>query len=336
MKKCILCFFIASSISLSSQTTLTRAFNEPQVGDVENTYDLDTSFYAAGLPLNVIGNGVVWNFTNLKASQPVIASNYLSAASVTSSSSYPGCTFVQEASGVTSYFKSATTPTTQTEVLGIKASTLSINFSNSGIVAKYPVVYGSTTTDNLAGSFSYSSIPGTCSGNITTNADGFGTLNLPEGIVISNVLRVKSVQTITLSTFIGQALIKQTIYNYYSPSQKFPVLTINYSYFSSPLSPTPSQTGFAAGSTNYFVTGLNENSLQSSDVNLYPNPALNSITLELKGSLNLLEIKVYNQLGEIILNGAEPTLEISNLQTGVYLLEIITDIGTSRKKFIKE
>jgi len=337
MKKITFCCFIIFSCSVYSQISLTQSFNEPKGGDLESTFTLDTSAYASGLPLNVTGNNAVWNFTNLKALDPIIDNYYLSASSETSSASFPGCTFVQESGVAYSYFKSTTTPTTQTEIVGVKSSTMSLNFTNSGIVAKYPITFGSTSTDNMSGTFTFS-VNGTCSGNITTTADGQGTLNLPGGYSLTNVLRVKSVQTLTLTALIIQlGVLKQTIYNYYHASQKFPVLSINYTYLSSALTSSPSLSGYATGSANYFITGLKENTLENSTISLYPNPSHTNFTIGLSNESILKEIKIYNQLGELVLNGAQASnIDVSGLTKGIYLVEIYTDKGVGRKKIIKE
>jgi len=336
MKKILLYCGVLLSFYLDAQTTLSQSFNEPKPGDMESGYDLDTSAFSSGMPLNVTGNNAVWNFTNLKADQPPLDSYYLSAASETSSANYPGCTMVEESGGIYSYYKSTTTPTTQTEVLGIKTSTVSITFTNSGIIAKYPISYGYSLTDNISGTFSFS-VSGTCSGSITTTADGQGTLNLPEGLVLTNVLRVKSVQTLTLTAFVPVATMKQTIYNYYVSSQKFPVLSVNYSKLTSSFSSTPTITGFATGSTNYFVTGLEETVLKETDVKLFPNPVHSVLNITLHGSVNQAEIGIYNQLGQLVLKTSKREgIDISDLNNGIYIVEIRTDKGLARKKMIKD
>ena len=336
MKKLLPFCLLIFSFSLSAQLSLTQSFNEPKPGDMETNYPLDTSAFSSGLPINVTGNNVVWNYTALKANQPVIENYYFSAASETSSASYPGCTFVQESNGVYSYFKSTPTPQ-QTEILGVKSFSMAATFTNSGIVAKYPITFGSSSTDNMSGSFTFS-VQGTCSGNIVTMADGSGTLNLPEGITLTNVLRVKSIQTLTLTAFFTQAgVLKQTIYNYYHASQKFPVLSINYSYLSTIFTSTPTTSGFATGSYAYFVTGLKENILSANDVRLFPNPAQNSLYIELNPGIQLNSVKLFNQLGQLVLNSFDARdLDLKNLESGVYTAEIRTDKGISRKKILKE
>lgn len=325
------------SCSLNAQLSLTQSFNEPKPGDVETTYRMDTSAYTSGLPNSVSGNNVVWNFTNLKGMEPAFTSNYLSAASVTSAASYTNCNLVQESGGAYTYFKSATTPTTQTELLGINVYSLAATFTNTGIIAKYPINFGSTSSDNLSGTFT-STVSGTCSGTINTTADGAGTLNLPGNITLTNVLRVKSSQTVVLTaTFVPVATLKQTLYNYYHASQKFPVLSVSYDYLTSIFISNPTVNGSVMGSTNYFVVGINEITLESNAVKLYPNPSQGELNIDLQNGLNLLQCKIYNQLGELVLlSKAEHRVNISNLNAGLYSIEVLTDKGVLRKKIVKE
>ncbi|PBQ31462.1 hypothetical protein CNR22_06690 [Sphingobacteriaceae bacterium] len=335
----LLCACIFFSYSLSAQLSLTQSFNEPQPGDIETTYRMDTSAYSGGLPNSISGSNVVWNFTNLKGLQPAFSSNYLSAASVTSAASYTNCNLVQESSGVYTYFRSATTPTTQTELIGINTPYFAATFTNTGIIAKYPLNFGSNSTDNMSGAFT-STIAGNgnCSGNISTTADGTGTLNLPGNLTLTNVLRVKSVQTITLiSNFIPLGTLKQSVYHYYHGSQKFPVLSISYEAVTTLISPTPTITSSVMGSTNFFVTGIKETLLESDAIRLYPNPAQTSVTMQQRGDLKLIGCKIYNHSGELVLtNTSDQTISLAGLAAGLYHAEIHTDKGSVRKKIIKE
>lgn len=334
MKQILLCCLMGC-ISIVRSQTLTQSFNEPHPGDIESTYNLDTSAYTSGLPISVTGSNVVWNFSNLKAMQPQMDSYYLGAASVSPAANYSGCNLVQESNQVYTYFKSSTTPTTQTELLGVSSSSFSTKFSDPGIIVKYPVSYGYNSADNMSGTFNFS-VQGNCSGNITTTADGLGTLNLPGGVTLTSVLRVRSVQNLTL-TFLAQPIgtVKQTIYNFYHSSKKFPVLSITYLLFD--IGGSPTNSGNATGSIAYFVTGLEENSLSSSDIRIYPNPANGSLVLEPKNGLEPKELVMYNNLGQITLRSPGiSVLDLQTLQSGVYTLEIITDKGTMRKKIIKE
>ena len=71
-------------------------------------------------------------------------------------------------------------------------------------------------------------------------------------------------------------------------------------------------------------------------IRIFPNPTSNVINVEINNPLELKEIIIYNTLG-INLN-IEPTngiIDLTNLNTGVYLLSIKTSKGTITKKVVK-
>lgn len=342
MKQHLLFVCMILALAMYPQTTLTQSFHEPQPGDTETMFRIDTSAYTNGLPLGVTGNNVNWDFSALNAIQPVLNSYYLDTLSVPDATNYPGCTTVNELSGSYTYFKSTNNPGEQTEILGMVINTITLTFTNSAIVAKYPVSYGSNFTDNISGTFIYT-VNGTCNGSITFTADGQGTLNLPQGHTLSNVLRVKSVQNLNLSAVLFPgfpaaqvATIKQTVYRYYSQSQKFPVLSISYIGVSTLFSPTPTLTALVTGNTNYFVTGIGENVLSEDEITLYPNPAATSLHLNLNTHLHVQDVLLYNSLGQLVYqNSHNLVIDVSHLKSGLYTMEVRTDKGLVRKKIIK-
>jgi hypothetical protein len=337
MKKITFFFLVVSLFRVSAQT-LTQSFNEPHVGDVDPGYPLDTSAYTNGLPLNIKGNNVTWNFTSLQPISPSDTDYYVSPSSVAGASAYVGCTVVQKSGLLNTFIKSSTTPTTQTEILGATSSSLSFLFSNSAIAVKYPVSYGSGSTDNIAGTYTVFTYNGPCTGVITTTADGFGTLNLP-GHSYTNVLRIKSVQSLTLNQGIfpvGTGM--QTIYEFYHASQKFPLLTLSYNSFGLITSSSPTVSGSARGSANSFtVVGLKENTLDANAITIYPNPVKDNLNIVINGSVAGKEIELYDQLGRLVLySDTTNNIDVSTLKSGIYILQIKTDRGIAQKKLVKE
>jgi hypothetical protein len=71
---------------------------------------------------------------------------------------------------------------------------------------------------------------------------------------------------------------------------------------------------------------------------IVPNPATNNIIIKAKSDFNKVEILSF--LGQIVVsesnNGKELSLDISNLTNGVYFVRIISENGTSVKKFVKQ
>lgn len=345
MKKILLCVFAFVSIQIKSQSLiLTQSFNEPVIGDTNYTYAVDTSAYTAGLPINVTGGYTTWDFTRLGVlSTTAIPSAYVSPSVVPNSANYPGCTMAQKQGTSYTFFKSATTPTTQTEVLGLNTSTISFNFTNTAVAYKYPMSYGSSFSDNLSGSFTFS-VNGTCTGSVSSNVDGFGNLFLPNGAMFLNALRAKSVQSLSLSASLVSGLpasqvgtLKQTTYSYFHASQKFPVLTIDYTKVSLITSSTP--TIFTVVSTNSksFIVGTKENALNEADYDIFPNPSSGLINITSSIDNKPKKIEIYSALSELIYQSAEiENINISALAEGIYFLKITGDQGSVIKKIIKQ
>ncbi|MBL7932278.1 MAG: T9SS type A sorting domain-containing protein [Bacteroidia bacterium] len=325
MKRLFIFTALFASI-LSHSQTLTQAANEPAAGDQDRLYYIDTAAFSNGLPNSVNGNSAVWNFTNLQALSPADTTFYVAPSSVPSSTDYPGCTVVQHGF-LDIFIKSTTTPTTQTEILGVRSGTFNLTFTNTAIAAKYPISFGSGSTDNIAGTYTALGFNGPCSGAITTTADGFGTLNLPDGLSYNNVLRVKSVQTVTLTQLsFPIATIVQTIYNYYHNSQKYPLLSVNYQFIATATGSNMNMS-YVTGSTGAFVTGLKENLLNQDKISFYPNPA-NQFYVHLNIPVSLSEklvVSFYDLTGKKVLSqeiesgsGLDHPILIKYLARGMY------------------
>lgn len=334
MKKLLLFILIASfSKNYSQSLILTKAFNEPIIGDTSRFYVVDTSLYVSGLNIAATGSNQVWNYTNLTATSNSIVSAYVSPTTVASPPA--GCTIIQKQGALNTFYKSVSSPSDQIEFQGVNSTSLSMNFTNSAISSKFPFTYGDSFTDSFSGSFTFS-LSGTASGNATVTADGKGTLNLPNGVTLTNVLRVKSIQTTNLNAFIINGTIKQTIYNYYHSSQKYPVFTVNYQAITI-TGQTPSVTAQVLGNTNNFVVGLNENSIENVVSSVYPNPFSELLNIEIDKNNHPLEITIYNQLGEMIVKTEfVNSIDLKSLNSGIYLMELKTEKGTARKRIIKQ
>lgn len=77
------------------------------------------------------------------------------------------------------------------------------------------------------------------------------------------------------------------------------------------------------------------NPVNNSAVTLYPNPVTNYVTV--KSDASILLVTVYNLAGMRLLNlqNGFDNIDVSSLQPGVYILQVVTEQGYSRMKFIK-
>ncbi len=69
---------------------------------------------------------------------------------------------------------------------------------------------------------------------------------------------------------------------------------------------------------------------------IYPNPSKDIVTISVAQNLQLEKVTVYNQLGQIVKTTTNTVVDLSELATGSYYVEIITHKGKGTKIFIKE
>jgi len=320
-----------------SQLILTQTANQIIIGDTNKTYLVDTGLVNIKTVNAISGNNVIWNFSNLSIlGNSITTSVYTSTTAVSSATNYPGCNIVQSNSN---YFKSVVTPSAQTELLGTAVSIVGLNFSNSAIVAKYPFTFSNTFTDNYSGTVTFTT-NGTFTGNVSVIADGNGTLNLPNGQVFINVLRVKSVQSTTVTGIIPALPlpinVKITNYDYYHSSQKYPIFNVNYTSFAIPFT-TPTVSARISANTKSTIVGLKENSLLNESVALFPNPTNSNLNITINSALNPKQILIYNHFGAIVYQtNYNSQINVSTLVEGIYFITIDTDKGIIRKKLVKQ
>ncbi|NBG67049.1 T9SS type A sorting domain-containing protein [Acidiluteibacter ferrifornacis] len=84
-----------------------------------------------------------------------------------------------------------------------------------------------------------------------------------------------------------------------------------------------------------FTVGLEEKSALENSIQLYPNPVKDIITIKSTEKIQL--VRIYTIDGKMQLESQNsPNIEISNFQSGLYLIEITTNRGVVTKRLIKE
>jgi len=247
------------------------------------------------------------------------------------------------------FWKSVSTPTTQFEMLGIYNSALEMNFtSNPSIAVIWPLNSGSSTSDVATGTISVASQTGTAASTVITTGSGTGTLVLPGNVIYSNILQVKTTQTVYATGGTGFGVytisINSTGYSYYHSSEKFPLWTVNYekNVQTSTFGPTVTTTA-KIRVNNALSLGINETNFAGS-YNLYPNPTTNYFTVDLtnvKGENT--ELEIYNALGQLIKRNVLGTdaaiktnITVSDLKPGIYIVKTTLGNKVSNRKLIIE
>ncbi len=81
-------------------------------------------------------------------------------------------------------------------------------------------------------------------------------------------------------------------------------------------------------------TGIQEQ--KADDFTIYPNPATRQFYMDNKNGTSISEVNIFNQVGQQVLHALNPAnpLDISGLENGIYIMEIISNQSASREKLI--
>ncbi|MBS1638318.1 MAG: T9SS type A sorting domain-containing protein [Bacteroidetes bacterium] len=306
----------AGQLAHAQAPTLTKAGNDPVIGDSYTQNGLDTS---NAMPNSTTGTSVTWNISGVSVNTVVTVTTY-STPSSGDISSYPGTTIVMNSGGSNNTYlkQSGTAPSGTLEVEGMYVSSLgaSMTFTNSGVIAQYPISMGYSMTDPIAGSVSAGTVSGTFSGDMITHADGTGTLNFNSGTaIVPNCLRVVTTMTANLSLLGGlvTGTLQQDMYNYFTSSSKYPVFTVQYTHVVIPAASVDQLTATAAIQPS-IVLGINEQSAKNVNFTAYPNPTSDNVSLHfvLTNTENYT-VEINNTLGQTV-----KTVSLNNLQPGMY------------------
>jgi hypothetical protein len=73
---------------------------------------------------------------------------------------------------------------------------------------------------------------------------------------------------------------------------------------------------------------------------MYPNPAVTDLTIQLPSGANEATVEFYDSMGRLslskIIDISDPQINISNLSRGVYLLKVLSEDKIGTQKFVKE
>ena len=85
--------------------------------------------------------------------------------------------------------------------------------------------------------------------------------------------------------------------------------------------------------------GVEEESVASGEVNLFPNPATNEITIQMDGT-GYSSFAVTNIMGKVMLqqniSGEETTVNVRELAPAIYFITLRGEKGILVKRFVKE
>jgi hypothetical protein len=87
---------------------------------------------------------------------------------------------------------------------------------------------------------------------------------------------------------------------------------------------------------NYTVLGTDDTNLV--EITIYPNPINEIFNINTPNNVAINSLQIYNSLGVPILHIYNPShkIEVSNLPTGLFFVQMTTNEGVITKKIIKE
>ncbi|MDG1330375.1 MAG: BspA family leucine-rich repeat surface protein [Flavobacteriaceae bacterium] len=82
--------------------------------------------------------------------------------------------------------------------------------------------------------------------------------------------------------------------------------------------------------------GISELSYLEKSISLFPNPTSNQVAINTSNDIDIIRVELYNVLGQQINIVTKSTIEMSYLPSGLYYLQISTDLGTVTKTIIRK
>ena len=175
----------------------------------------------------------------------------------------------------------------------------------------------------------------------------------PTNVTDSSVTISTTVQGFPVPIRIAPELdnnVLQTYFHYHPAYYDFTTSVINYSYNATGLQPSQyygARFGVITWIGNYYAdtaftsltSGIKEIAGQDNDVMVYPNPANSNLTVELKSNVNeLITAQLFTLNGQMVnefeipANENKATLSVNELESGVYVLKLLSgDIFYTKK-----
>jgi len=98
-----------------------------------------------------------------------------------------------------------------------------------------------------------------------------------------------------------------------------------------------SSCGFITDTVGAHIVGIRQLNVNKDELTVYPNPSNGQATILNKGDLKMEKVEIYNILGQVVYRSKADSkdkhiINLSNIASGVYTIEIYTDKGTVARK----
>ncbi|WP_298156220.1 T9SS type A sorting domain-containing protein [Flavobacterium sp.] len=310
---------------------------------VNSYYGVDATAYTlfsspTALDQSADGTDQSWSFSGLTINGDVVDTNGTPTAGEVTS--YPGTTFKSTTAGTEN--ATATSSTIYAKevagtisVTGAVSDGLTLNYATDNAeVGTYPLAYGYTNTDAVAGTFNYTTYNGTFTGSLTTSIDAYGTLTLDPGPDNVNVVRLMTQQTLSLvyPGFGTVGTVTIDSYSYFEAGSNSPLFRTATTTMVVPLlSINQTKTRIEIMSSALSIGDVAKNLVQ-----VTPNPMLDVLQIVNEGNVPVRSVRLFDVNGRMVGETTAASMDVSQLQKGIYFAMIATDYGTTTKKVVKQ
>jgi hypothetical protein len=293
-----------------AQPTLTFAGNAPQPG---GPLLLRYGPYQAP---GASGPNAGWDFSTLTADSRATM-QYVAPATTPQGAQFPAATVAQVGGGNTFYYQATASGV---QLAGTVSDGLVIPCTAPGLYLPFPCTYQTTWSDPEAASFVADGTPVTRTGTTTGEADGQGTLVMPDGSIVGDVLRMHWMDPVTDATAMFSFDIVYDSHLHYVAGLDRPLLqvvdsTLSFNGFSETVQFTQWTDGLSSGAFNKAGDG---------PVQVYPNPATVQLTLR-DGSGDLTVALLYDATGRVVrdqaLNNGRAVVDVTHVPAGLFIVE---------------
>ncbi len=341
-KKLLFASLIMASTSFGQG--LTEA-NEPIIG---TTVDLFLCDSFATNYANVTGSGVTWDYSDIAGFQGQLRTlTVVDPTTTTNAADFPSATkAIVVENFLTTYWSSTSTERNSPGFVFNEPTfgeVKAIFNTDAQKLANYEFAYNNELTDVFAGSlyFSFSGLPQNpdATGNSFSKIDGEGTLKLNGATTLTGVIRCVTIDTLNSNVpIVGDIQLIRAQYEYYQLSAgNMPVFTHTTAKIvgTGSVDPLTEFTVVLSSVQPDNFVSVNEN--EKINFSVYPNPAKESLTI--KGDFNGATARIIDQTGktvqtvESVTSGM--TVQLNDIQKGIYFLELSVNGVTKVEKFSK-
>jgi len=337
MKVNLLYAFLLGAATVSAQTVdnFYTSDNSPNIGGP--AYVIATS--EAGLNEDVSGESIIWDFTDLiETGQSATTMQPPTSNQITN---FPGTNLVVQTSGnfygndnvVNRFFLNGNS------ITGIKIGNVTLSYNtDNAVLGDFPLTYGYTFTDAVAGGFQGMGYTGTFTGTCITSVDAYGALTTNVGNAAINNMpatRLKIVQNLILYYNGVQAgTLTQTIYQYYSdePFVTYPLVRSIASHLNVPAL----ELDYNADSFEVYNVGLLTTPHNVKEkISIAPNPV--GDVLHFTNAHDISAVTITDASGRVVLkSNSGNDIATARLNSGIYLVMVEAATGTSILKMVKQ